>query len=118
MNTTETPVSKHTFQLAKIFTLLQNTETYCKVLAKEKSVGNKSKELLRTITFRATASINDFASMLSPESRNVMRSEMLNDEVTLQMEHINDMLYALPKGVRDQAETYLTGLYNVYALNK
>lgn len=118
MNTTETPVSKHTFQLAKIFTMLQNTETYCTVLAKESSIGNKSRDMLRMVTKRTAASINDFACLLKPESRNVMRSEMLSDEVTLQMEHINDMLYAMPKGVRDQVEAYVNGLYNVYSLNK
>ena len=112
------PVSHQTFSLARVLANLRLIDTYTHDLIKDPATGPKSKDALRMIKKRATASLNDFSMMLSPASLAVMRSELLDDEVSLQHENISNMILAMPKGIRDQIEAHVIGLYNVYSLNK
>lgn len=116
--TTYKGVTRHTFALARCIMHLRNAETYAVTLSREKDVQFKSRATLNRIAHRCKAAVGEFTFLLTPASLKVMQEDMLSDEITLQMESISDMLLALPKGTRDQAEAYITGLYNTYALNK
>jgi hypothetical protein len=110
--------SHHTFTLAKIFLGLKDVESRCHTLAAMPDIKHGSKHLINGIANRCTAGIRDFKSRLTPESMRIVESEILPTEIKDQMESINDMLLAMPKGIRDQVENHIAGLYNVYALNK
>lgn len=111
-------ISKETFDLHKIYTLVRNANTRAQVLSKEKTIAGGAKDFIkRSIINRLTAIENDLKGLFiaHPDDRDLVNNEILNDEVTFQLEGINDMLLALPKGIRDQIEQYVEQQYFVYS---
>ena len=111
-------VSQLTFLLAKTIMSLRNAETYATVLSREKNVTGRSKETLKRIANRAKMAVAEFTDLLTPASLQVMKEELLPDEICLQLESINDLILALPKGTRDEIESYIQARYDIYRLNK
>ena len=107
-----------TFVIADIMRHLATAEMKATVVAKEDYVKFKSCEAFKRIANRSRLAIKDLMELLSPESKAVMNSELLDEDVFLQIDGIVAALYAVPPAIRDDIESYVMSRYNVYALNK
>ena len=112
-------ISAQTFAVADILAGLANIISQCEVLANEPRITGTAfaAELLFTVK-RNKSALAGIKSKMSAASVEIINREIVEDEHALQMKCISDMLWALPKGIRDQADTHIAALYNVYALNK
>lgn len=106
------------YDLFKAMRHMSNARLYLNSIIKDGHVKGQSKNLLTTMDNRLRCNIDDFRHKVSGESLKVLDEEMLDAEVTLQLDSVTDMLIALPKGIRDEAEKYVEGLFNVYRLNR
>jgi hypothetical protein len=78
------------------------------------NVKYEAKEFVKGLKRRVDANITALKVLVPREVFEVLEKEMLDPEVTLQMQNINDMCAELPKGIRDQVENYIEGLHRVY----
>lgn len=107
-----------TFAIADIMRHLATAEMKATVVAKEDFVKFKACESFKRIAKRSELAINDLMELLSPESQAVMNSELLDEDVFLQIDGIVTALYAVPPAIRNDIENYTMSRYNIYALNK
>lgn len=110
-------ISKHSFELVKGMTDVMNAATRFQVIANELDTRFKSKDMLNGYVNRLNFIIKDFKSRCTPEMWSIIENDALNDEQTLQIDGIVDMLLDMPKGMKDQIEKHIESLYNVYRLN-
>jgi hypothetical protein len=78
------------------------------------NVRYEAKEFVKGLKRRVDANITSLKVLVPREVFEVLEKEMLDPEVTLQMQNINDMCAELPKGIRDQVENYIEGVHKVY----
>jgi hypothetical protein len=83
-------------------------------IIKSGNVKYEAKEFVKGLKRRVDANITSLKVLVPREVFEVLEKEMLDPEVTLQMQNINDMCAELPKGIRDQVENYIDGLHKVY----
>jgi hypothetical protein len=114
-----TTIPKSAYELAKIYALIRNAKLRAEVLMKETDISGKAKHFIRTsIINRASAMENDLIGLLPPADYQIMKEDLLQDETTLQIEGVTDMLLALPKEIRDQCEQYIEQMFYVYTSHK
>jgi hypothetical protein len=107
-----------TFLIADIIRHLATAQMKADVLSREKEVTGQSREAVNRIGTRYKVAINEVRHLLSPASQKVIDEELLPAEVFLQIDQIVTAMYAMPKGVRDEIESYVMSRYNIYSLNK
>jgi hypothetical protein len=83
-------------------------------ILKGNNVKYEAKEFVKGLKRRVDANITALKVLVPREVFDVLEKEMLDPEVTLQMQNINDMCAELPKGIRNQVENYIEGLHRVY----
>lgn len=87
------------------------------IKGKEIEGGNvryEAKEFVKGLKRRVDANITALKVLVPREVFEVLEKEMLDPEITLQMQNISDMCAELPKGIRNQVENYIEGLHKVY----
>lgn len=100
-------ISKHSFELVKGMTDVMNAATRFQVIANELDTRFKSKDMLNGYVNRLKFIIKDFKSRCTPEMWAIIEKDALNDEQTLQIDGIVDMLLLLPIPARNIVEKYI-----------
>lgn len=109
-----TPITKHTFELGKAIVELHTAATRLTVIANESKFATK--KLMTDMSRSVEHSINLFKrAMPNKDYLKIFQDQLLNDEITLQVEAVKDMFIALPQGIRDEVEIYLEARFNLYA---
>lgn len=109
------PTHKAAYELAKIYSILRNTKVHAEVLMNEKEISGGTKHWIKTsIINRVNAIETDLIGILPPADYQIMKDDLLQDETALQIQAITDMLLAMPKGIRDECESYIEARHNVY----
>jgi hypothetical protein len=88
---------------------------------RSKKVHGQAKDFIkRSIINRGSSVENDLKQLFinSPEDLEIVKKEMILDEVVLQNDNVMNMYYSLPKGIRDEIETYIEQRYYVYNQKK
>lgn len=114
-------ISKETFELSKIYSLVSNCRLRCEVLLKSNNIAGLAKDYIRrSILNRVVAVENDLKQLFidSPKDLELIKQDMISDEVSLQNENLQNMFLALPKGIRDEIETYVEQRFYIYNQNK
>lgn len=111
-------IKPEAYDLFKAMRHMSNARLYLNSIIKDGHVKGQSKNLLNTMDNRLRCNIDDFRHKVSGEKLKILDEEMLNTEVTLQLDNMTDMLISLPKDIRDEIENHIEGVFNVYSLNK
>lgn len=114
-------ISKQTLDLGKAFVKINNAELLLRSvyndLTEEYTLYRNINGWVNRLEWLKKDFKRVFVMLSGSEGWEIMQSQLLNDEDTLQVESINDMLLDMPKGMKDQIEKYIESLYNVYRLN-
>jgi len=111
-------ISADTLDLAKLVLSLERAELYRLSLFKSPSTRDKARDMFTRIGTYIRCATRELTDKLQPEQLRVVREEILNADLSLQLENLQNMFIALPKGKRDELERLIEGHYNVYKLNK
>lgn len=116
-----TGISRQTLDLANAFVKINNAQMELSSVAKDLGNEYKITRSIREWANRLAWIQGDFkrivVAMKGREQWDVIQSQLVNDEDTLQMKAIADMMLHLPKGIRDDIEKYVESRYNIYSLN-
>jgi hypothetical protein len=107
-----------TFVIADIIRHLATAQMKAEVLSREPEVKDRSRDTVNRIGIRCKVAINEVRHLLSPAAQKIVDDELLPAEVFLQIDQVVTAMYAMPKGVRDEIESYVMSRYNIYSLNK
>jgi hypothetical protein len=107
-------ISKETFNFFHAYKNHVNAEMHLSNIIKSGNVKYDAKEFIKGLKRRVDANITALKVLVPREVFEVLEKEMLDPEVTMQMQNINDLCADLPKGIRDQVENYIEGLHKVY----
>src|SRR6185312_4342889 len=107
-------ISKETFNFFHAYRNHVNAEMHLADILESGNVKYDAKDFVKGLKRRVDANITALKVLLPHEVFDVLNKEMLDPEVTLQMQNINDMCAELPKGIRDQVEKYIESYHKVY----
>jgi len=107
-------ISKETFNFFHAYRNMVNAELYLTAIINSGNVKSQAKQFTKMLRTRIEANINALKTLLPPEAYKVMEEQMLDSEVTLQIQAISDMCAELPKPIRDMVEKYIEGQHKVY----
>ena len=110
-----TPPPDFTFSIAKIISYLSTSQMLAEVLSREPYVTGKARDVMNRIGNRCKCANAEITDLLSPASRKVIRDEVMNPDMHLQIDKIINAMIAMPEGIRDEIESYVMARYNVYA---
>ena len=104
-----------TYELGKAFTNARiaclKFETILNELPPDRKARSFIKEAVRLLKRLEL----DFKVAIGNEAFNlILKQQLLNPEYSGQIDLINDYLLELPKGMRDQIESYIEGLHKIY----
>jgi hypothetical protein len=68
----------------------------------------------RSIVNKLTTVVNDLKGLFVGNDLELIKQDMISDEVALQNENVQNMFLCLPKGIRDEVETYIEQRYYIY----
>jgi hypothetical protein len=111
-------ISNQTYEFAKILTDVSNGLLRSEVLCKDPNLPGGTKDWIRrSMVNRLKVIKQDIRGLFNddPEALAIVEKDMLDPEVAQQIQVITDMLLALPKGIRDEIETYVGSRHHVYA---
>ena len=107
-------ISKETYDLFYAYKNTVNAQSHLSRILESKKVGGKAKNFLTMIQTRLKVNIRDLRLLLPAAEAKIIDEQMLDTEVTMQMQNINDMCAELPKAIRDQVENYIESYHKVY----
>lgn len=117
--TTQTPPSKpiisgHTFMFGKCMAHVQNATTYLMLLVADEHPSGKTKRMFNEWLRMLKRIKQDAYNGVTPENRAILENELMSDDLTLQIDAINDMLLALPPAKRTEIEKYVELQHDIY----
>lgn len=104
--------SNLSFELSKALTECHNAALRFEAMSNEKYVTGYTKKMFRDFVRGLRRIEREIKMQLISASWEVMKSELLNDEDTLQFSAVTDMFLSLPKEDRDKVELVLQNFYN------
>src|SRR5690606_15690727 len=107
-------IHPHSYLLAKAMGHVQNAATYIHVLISDKKPSGKSKVTMKGWIRMLKRIKMDAYESIPIASRNIFDEQVLSDDLTHQMDGINNMIVALPPAKRDELEKYVELQYDVY----
>lgn len=107
-------ISKETYDLFHAYKHMVNAELHLSLVLNSGKVGFEAKNFVKGLKNRIDVNVKSLKSILPPEESKIIQDQMLNEEVTMQMQNINDMCAELPKAIRDQIESYIENYHKVY----
>ena len=107
-------ISKETYDLFHAYKCMVNAELHLSLVLNSGKVGFEAKNFVKGLKNRIDVNVKSLKSILPPEESKIIQDQMLNEEVTMQMQNINDMCADLPKAIRDQVENYIESYHKVY----
>jgi len=102
-----------TFTIAKIISNLSTAKLQAEVLSREPYMAGKSKAMISRVANRCKCAIEEITDLLGPESKKVIKTELMIPDTYLQIDNITNMVIAMPDGIRNEIEDYITSRYNV-----
>lgn len=105
---------KSTFNLFHAYRHMVNAQLHLEDALRGVGLRMEAKQYIKTMKTRIDVNVNGLRLKLPDETRKKFEENLLDPEVTLQMQNIDDMLAELPKPIRDQAESYISQLHKVY----
>lgn len=114
----ESVISEETFSVFKSFKYMVSAQLHLLSIINSKTVSPVVKDKFRPILNRLNVNIRDFKLSVPSEFVPILEEQMINDEVALQIDAITDMLAEIPKGIRDEIESYIESRHKVYRLNR
>lgn len=110
-------ISGHTFMFGKCMAHVQNATTYLMLLVADEHPSGKTKRMFNEWLRMLKRIKQDAYNSLTLENRKIMEAELMSDDLTLQIDAINDMLLALPPAKRTEVEKYVELQYDIYKQN-
>jgi hypothetical protein len=107
-------IQKESFDLFHAYKNMVNAEQHLSLILNSGKVAYRAKDLILCLKRRIDVNIRDIKVLLPPDAAKILQEQMLDNEVTLQMQNINDMCAELPKAIRDQVESYIENYHKVY----
>jgi len=107
-------ISKETYDLFHAYKHMVNAELHLSLVINSVKIGGNAKNLVNTLKTRIDVNVRDLKLLLPAGDAKILQEEMLDSEVTLQMQNINNMCAELPKAIRDQVENYIESYHKVY----
>lgn len=106
-------ISKETYQFNHAFRHMVNAKLHLESIVNDGIVKQRAKQLINKLKNRIDVNISDILTIIPKESAKILQDGMLDSDITLQIQHINDMCVELPTGIRNQVESYVEHLYRV-----
>ena len=103
------------FELSKAMVETMNASTRIAVVLAGNNVHRNSKKLLTDMKRKLDSAQKDFMQALPEEGKRIMTEQLLDEDHTLQLDACMTMIMNVPKGIRDEIESYIESRYNVYA---
>jgi hypothetical protein len=110
-------LASETIELFKGITSLENAKLHFEVLMLSKNISGKKRGWIERNLSGPTGTILKKIYKQCPEHKDMIREDIANPDVFLQFENMKTYFMALPKAKRDQVESYVEGIYNIYKLN-
>lgn len=110
----QTKLTKHTFMFAEGIHHLKAGFNIFTVLGNEQAVHTTTKSILRGISNRLNASMNDFRMLMSKESLAIVEEELLPDEEVGKFENLKRLYLELPIEVKEVLENVAIELHEKY----
>ena len=107
-------ISGHTFMFGKAMAHVQNATTYLMLLVADEHPSGKTKRMFNEWLRMLKRIKQDAYNSLTLENRQIMETELMSDDLTLQIDAINDMILALPPAKRTEIEKYVELQYDIY----
>lgn len=122
--TNQTEAEKHlqnpdlSFNIAQVIFCLKVVELRLHATIQSPTIHYSTKDMLRRQERSVVSILREWKSLMkTPETREIYEKEVEKAD-NLQYQYIYNMMLALPEPMRDQVETYVRGLYDVYRLNR
>lgn len=116
----KTDISKQTLDLGKAFIKINNAEMLLTSISNDLK-GHKMTDNITEWAKRLRYVLKEFKRVIctykSEQEWQMIEDQLLNDEDTLQIESINEMMLHLPKGIKDDIERYVEQRFELYKLN-
>jgi hypothetical protein len=111
----EQQLQKHAALLLSALVDVHNAAIKFEVLAKEENVHKGTrKQILKCLT-EVNQIRQRFDRFWGEEGKKVMDEQILSDDDTLQIQQITELIVQLPKGIRNEIETYVEGRAKIYS---
>lgn len=107
-------ISGHTFMFGKAMAHVQNATTYLMLLVADEHPSGKTKRMFNEWLRMLKRIKQDAYGSLTIEDRSILENELMSDDLTLQVDAINDMILALPPAKRTEIEKYVELQYDIY----
>lgn len=113
MPVTTPTISQHTFEFSKGLIEVHNASIRFQVLAKDMGAEYKAKKMMNDWVRMLNRIQIDLKNVIGNVAyQKLLQDEILNDESSLQISQITDMILCLGKDKRDQIEGYVEEVYN------
>jgi hypothetical protein len=106
-----------TFTITKIISNLSTAKLQAEVLSREPYMAGKSKAMVSRVANRCKCAIEEITDLLGAKRADIIKKELIHPDNYLQIDNITNMVIAMPDGIRNEIEDYITSRYNVYSLN-
>ena len=114
-----TNTMKGTFELAAALTNCRLAKQKFENIIRDYEPRFQSKKYVQDSIRKLGSIEKDLVALMGTNVfKEVMKQQLLNDEWSGQIEVINDMLFDMPKKIRDEVEAYTEQRYRLYATNK
>lgn len=101
--------------LTKGFTEIVMAKTRFEVLFNDESVHPDTRSLMRHVARHVNNGINKFRNSVPDRYKKMFNSTLLDIDTSMQVDNIYSMILDLPPAIRDQVESYVTGMHKAYS---
>lgn len=116
--TNDEKLSPESFELCKSLAEIQNAGSRIDVLLKSPHVNGSSKHMMKRWKNNIDSVLREFKMKLPDAWRQTFEKELLNDEDSMQLDNCLTMIIQLPKGVKNEVESYIESRVAIYGANK
>lgn len=107
-------ISKESYEFNHAFRHLVLSRLYFDSILNSGNVKQGAKHFVNRLRQRVNVNINDLLTLISKENAEVLKQQMLDEDLVLQVQNINDMLADMPPVLRNEAEKHVENIYNIY----
>lgn len=105
-------------ELHKILAHFMSASIRCEVLAKHSTAHRQAKHMIKRWQGCADSVLREMKQRVPTEMYENLSNQLLNDEDVIQLDDITTMIMKLPKGIRNEIESYVEQRYYVFAYKK
>ena len=116
--TNDEKLSPESFELCKSLAEIHNANARLEVLLSSTYVNGSSKHMMKRWKNNLDSVLREFKMKLPDAWRQTFEKELLNDEDSMQLDNCVTMLLQLPKGMKNECESYIESRNSIYSANK